>query len=426
MNARLHIFKFGWKNIWRNKRRTTITLFAIAFGVMSIVFIKSYLLGLIDSSKQDMIKTRIGHIKIAHKKFLRLERIMPKEHMIPNLNQIQDDLSQLTGIEAACERIKFHVLLNRRDINEPAMAFGIDPGKADKTMDLSQAIVEGNYYDDSGLNLIIGKQLAKKLDITINDELLLVTTDINYSTYALPFRVAGIFHTGYVSMDKHMVFIPLKKASEMLDCGDRVHEILFFLKKPHQAVEFSEKIKTLLSGTDPGKSIKVIPWQTDDYIKSFIPFIEEMVGKVESIFFILVGLIILNTMLMAVMERYHEIGIIKALGFRNGEVRLLIFVEALFIGTIGSLIGGILGGSLAAVTEKTGIDIAKMVGEGVLENIEVPFALAGNLVYPDLTVEILIGSIIFGIIIALAAVLYPAVKSAKMSPVEAFHSELKV
>jgi len=103
----------------------------------------------------------------------------------------------------------------------------------------------------------------------------------------------------------------------------------------------------------------------------------------------------------------------------------MILVEAFYLGSIGSAIGGIIGGTLSAVMEKTGINIATM-GGGIIEKIDIPLPFIGRILYPDFTFSILIGSMVFGIVVALAAVIYPAIKSLRMLPVEAFRSELKV
>ncbi len=419
-----NIFKFGWRNFRRNKRRTYLTLTAVAIGVMSIIFAKSYFGGIFNSVTETVIKTQIGHIRIVHKEFLRLERIMPKEHLVTDLNRVKAGISRLPEVELINEQIKFNVLLNHEDVNEPAVAFGIDPGKADKNMDLSSTIVKGKYFGDSGSDLIIGKKLAEKLKVTVNDELLLVTTDINYSTYALPFNIAGIYETGFSSLDKHILYIPMQKAQEMLDCGDAAHEILVFLKEREKAGIVCEKIEKIFSENDPGHSIMIIPWQKNDMVES-IPTMMAIFDVIIGIIMFIVALVILNTMLMAVMERYHEIGVIKALGFKNREVFSMILVEALYIGTIGSVIGGIFGGALSAYLEKTGIDVAQLTG-GLIEKIDIPVPYLGKVIYLDLTLSILVGSLIFGILAALVAVLYPAIKSSRMQPVEAFRSELKV
>jgi putative ABC transport system permease protein len=419
-----NIFKFGWRNLLRNKRRTYLTLTAVAIGVMSIIFAKSYFRGIFNGVTNTVIKTQIGHIRIVHKEFLRLERIMPKEYLVTDLNRVEADISRIPDVELMNEQIRFNVMLNHEDANEPAVAFGVDPAKVDKTMDLSSTIVKGKYFDASGSGLIIGKKLAEKLKVTVNDELLLVTTDINYSTYALPFNIVGIFETGFSSLDKHILYIPIQKAQEMLDCGDAAHEILVFLKEREKSGIVCEKIEKILSESDPKHEIQVIPWQKNDMIES-IPTMMAIFDVIIGIIMFIVALVILNTMLMAVMERYHEIGVIKALGFKNSEVFLMILVEALYIGAIGSLIGGIFGGVLSAYLEKTGIDVMQLTG-GFIEKIDIPIPYLDKVIYFDLTLSILVGSLIFGIFVALVAVLYPAIKSSRMQPVEAFRSELKV
>jgi putative ABC transport system permease protein len=421
-----NIFKFGWRNLTRNKRRTFFTILAIAVGVLSLVFARSYIKGIINTANEAMIKTEIGHVKIAHKEYLRLDRIMPKEHLVRDLSALRTGLTAMPGIVSMNERIKFHVLLSHGDINEPAVAVGFEPEQEDKNMELSKTIVEGGYFGNShqGLDLIIGKKLAEKMKVTVNDELLLVTTDVNYSTYALPFKVIGIFDTGFGAMDKHLVYIPLPKAQEMLDCGDAAHEVLVFIKDPAKSWETCEKIEGILSPKDPDHSIQAIPWQKDDLIQ-FLPTVSGIWDIIIGVIMFIVALVILNTMLMAVMERYHEIGVIKALGFKNREIFGMILVEALYLGCIGAVIGGILGGTLSALVEKTGIDLNQMTG-GMMDKIDIPVPFLGKIIYPDFTLAILIGAMVFGILVALIAVLYPAFKSSKMLPVEAFRSELKI
>ena len=421
-----NIFKFGWRNLTRNKRRTFFTILAIAVGVMSLVFARSYIKGIINTANDAMIKTEIGHVKIAHKEYLRLDRIMPKEYLVRDLSALRTEVEAIPGHVSMNERIKFHVLLSHGDINEPAVAVGFDPVREDRNMELSKAIVKGSYFGNShqGLDLVIGKKLAEKMKVTVNDELLLVTTDVNYSTYALPFKVIGIFDTGFGAMDKHLVYIPLPKAQEMLDCGDAAHEVLVFIKDPAKSWQACEKIESILSPKDPDHSIQVIPWQKDDLIQ-LLPTVAGIWDIIIGIIMFIVALVILNTMLMAVMERYHEIGVIKALGFKNREVFAMILVEAFYLGCIGAIIAGIFGGPLSALVEKTGIDMNQMTG-GMMDKIDIPVPFLGKIIYPDFTLAILIGAMVFGILVALIAVLYPAFKSSKMLPVEAFRSELKI
>ncbi len=421
-----NIFKFAWRNILRNRRRTLFTTFAIIVGVMSLIISNSYINGVMDSAVDTMIKTQIGHIKIAHKEYIRLERIFPKEYMITDLSKIRSSLTSIEGIGHIDERIKFPILLSQDDINEPGIAIAVDPIAINKSMDLEGTLINGKYISNSEKNMIIGKGLAKILNVQVDKELLLVTTDINYSTYALPSKINGIFETGFSMFDKHLLYIPIQMGREMLDSPDSAHEILIFLKNPDEAKIIGQKIRKILDTQFPGNQYQVISWRETDLIESFLPMLETVFGKVLWIIMFIVGLVILNTMLMAVMERFHEIGVLKALGFKNHNIISMIFVEAFCIGTIGSVIGGLIGGGISAVLEKTGIPIAKMVGPEIWDKIDMPLPFYGQVVYPDFNFNILISSIIFGIFITLLAVVYPAYKSSKMLPVDAFRSKLSI
>ena len=420
----MNLLKFAWRNIWRNKRRTFLTLTAIAVGVFSIVFAKSYIAGILSGASNTIVRTQIGHVRIAHGEYLRLERILPKEYLVDGTARLVQEISQLEGVDSVIRRIKFNVLLSHGNNTEAAVAMGINPEISDKFMELSKSIVEGEFLKESGLNLIIGKKLAEELKVAVGEELLLITTDINYSTYALPFKIAGIFETGYSTFDRHLLYIPLKKAQEMLDCGDSLHEILIYLDDPGKSFDISRNLKSILDDSQPGHGYRIIPWQKNEFIE-LMPLVDAIYNIILGIVMFIAGLVILNTMLMAVMERYHEIGVIKALGFKNRDVFIMVLMEAFYLGIIGAVVGGALGGALSAYVEKTGIDFAAF-SQGMMDKIDMPVPFYGRFIYPDFSFPILIGAMIFGIVVTLLAVLYPAFKSARMSPVEAFRTELKV
>jgi putative ABC transport system permease protein len=421
-----NIFKFAWRNIWRNKRRTLITVTAITFGVIVIVFAKAYINGVMNSATESMVKTELGHIKIAHREYIRLERIMPKEHLVDGIPSLTTSLSQVDGTKHIVEKLKMNVLLNHENITEAGLAIGIHPADAEQTLDLSKAIIEGTFYTETGLQLVIGKGLAEELDAKVNDELLLITTDINYSTYALPFKIAGIFETGFKYMDKHQLYFPLSRAQEMLDCPDSAHEVLIFIDNPTHSRRMAAHIQGLLDRRNPGHNLLIQPWEENGFIKSSVPLTKKIYGRIYGLIMLIVALVILNTMLMTVMERYHEIGVIKALGMKNREISLMILSEALYIGVIGSLAGGAIGGALAAYTGNTGINIVAMTSQKIWDEMDIPIPMFGQYLYPEFTWGIVCTSVGFGLIMALLAVIYPAVKSARMKPVEAFRSQLDV
>jgi putative ABC transport system permease protein len=411
--------KLAWRNIWRNWRRTILTSLAVAFGMISIIFTYSYIEGVSESIYRTLIETELGHVKIVSKEFLRLERVMPREQLVYNSQSIEDGISSLPGISTMTERIKFRLILSSEDENEPALGVGINPEQEKSLFDLREHLIEGSYLEESSAGMLIGDGLAKKLGVSIGDELLAVTTDINYSTYALTFSVAGIFKTGFTFMDKNFIYIPIEKAQEMLDCYGAAHEILLLLENPETAREISSEILTFIEENGLEDTITAVAWLDSFFIK-YLPFANIAISSILLIIMIISALVILNTMLMAVVERTHEIGIIKSMGMRNGGVVALILVEATYIGLLGVFIGGLIGSGLSLLAQNTGLNFTRM-----MEKMEFEIAFFSPIIYPKFTLGILLGAAVFCLATTLFAAIYPARKASQMEPVEALRTSMK-
>jgi putative ABC transport system permease protein len=411
--------KLAWRNIWRNWRRTILTSLAVAFGMISIIFTYSYVEGITASIYRTLIETDLGHVKIASKEFLRLERVMPREQLVYNAQNIEEGISSFPGISTMTERIKFRLILSSEDENEPCLGVGINPEEEKNFFDLRPHLIQGSYFEESAAEMLIGDGLAQKLGASLGDELLAVTTDINYSTYALSFKVAGIFKTGFTFMDKNFIYIPITKAQEMLDCYGAVHEILLLLEDAEKDKEISAEILTFLEENGLEDTLTAVPWQ-DNFWLTYMPIVNFSMGSILLIIMLIASLVILNTMLMAVVERTHEIGIIKSMGMRNGGVVALILVEAAYIGLLGIFIGGLIGSGLSLLAQKTGLDFTRM-----MEKMEFEFAFFSPIIYPKFTLEILVGAAVFCLVTTLFAAIYPARKASRMEPVEALRTSMK-
>ncbi len=422
----LNILKLAWRNILRNKRRTFFTIVAVFFGIFAVVFARSFIRGITASAKEAIVKTQAGHVKIAHKEYLRLERMMPKEHLVDNLSTLREKIAAMPGVTNINPQIMFSVMLNHEDKNEGALVVGIEPGPANKCMELGRSIIKGEYLKGSGLELVIGDRLARKMGVDVGDELLLVTSDINYSTYALPFKISGISRTGFSLMDKRALYIPLAKAQEMLDCGDAAHFVQIFLDDENDSIAKVETIKKYMAKERGDHALDISPWQENDVLAGLLPFATGMWERILWLIMFITGLVILNTMLMTVMERYHEIGVMKALGLKRHEVILMVMTEAFLIGVVGSALGCLAGAALVSSLSESGLDMMAMVGQEAWDKMDMPVPMFGTILYPDLTTAIITNSFLFGVIMSLLAVIYPALKTAVMKPVDAFRSKLNL
>jgi putative ABC transport system permease protein len=166
-------------------------------------------------------------------------------------------------------------------------------------------------------------------------------------------------------------------------------------------------------------TITAFPWQ-DNFFMAYMPFASFIFGGILLIIMLIAALVILNTMLMAVVERTHEIGIIKSMGMRNGGVVGLILIESTYIGLLGVFIGGLIGSGLSLLAQNTGLDFTKM-----MEKMEFEIAIWSGVVYPKFTLGILLGAVVFGLVTTLLAAFYPARKAARMEPVDALRTSMK-
>jgi len=387
--------------------------------MISIIFTYSYIEGVSESIYRTLIETELGHVKIVSREFLRLERVMPREQLVYNAQSIEDGISSLPGISTMTERIKFRLILSSEEENEPSLGVGINPEEEKNLFDLRQHLIQGSYIEESSAGILIGDGLAQKLGVSIGDELLAVTTDINYSTYALTFTVVGIFKTGFTFMDKHFCYIPIEKAQEMLDCDGAAHEIMLLLEDPETAREISSEILTFLKKNGLEDTITAVAW-LDSFFITYLPFANIAVSSILLIIMLISALVILNTMLMAVVERTHEIGVIKSMGMRNGGVVALILVEATYIGLLGVFIGGLIGSGLSLLAQNTGLNFTRM-----MEKMEFEIAFFSPIIYPKFTLGILFGAAVFCLATTLFAAIYPARKASRMEPVEALRTSMK-
>jgi ABC-type lipoprotein release transport system permease subunit len=419
------ILRFSWRNIWRNRRRTLLTLSAITIGMISLIFGRGYIAGAIQAMLEPGIRLSTGHIRLAHPEYLRLERTLPKERLIRPLGQIMKRAASLPGISSQHPQLRFRALAVHEGNNEPCQVLGIDAAADNRHVRLGDFITQGAFLTEGPDSLVIGRGLAEKLMVGVGDELLLVASDINYATYALPFRISGILSIGISGLDRNGILIHLDKAAQLLDAPDAAHELLLFCKDRNQAPDLADSLRHSLKDL-PGLEVTVAPWQENDMVRETLPLVQRAWGSILLILMMLVGLVILNTMLMTVMERYREIGILKALGLKNREVVAMIFCESAILGTLGTLVGGILGTVLTLIAARTGIDMGQAMNPEIFAKAEIPISFIGSTLRPVLTPAMVMGAVIFGIVTALAAVLYPAMKARAMSPVDAFRTDLKV
>lgn len=416
-----YILKMAFRNIRRNKRRTLLSAIAISIAVMAILVMRGYVGGMVDSTFDSLTKIDMGHIKIQNPEYHAREDMMPLEYMIDGFDgngyeELVPLIERINGVKTVNPRIKFGVLLSFKGKTQSAMGMGVSPKKEAKIIDFHKIIVQGKYLDDdeNAKSIIIGKALADKLGIRIDDKLTIVARTAYDSIKGMTFTVVGIFNYGISTMDSKLFYIPIDSAAKLLDMENGISELIVMLDKPENAKKIAQNIKEEFSKRSSQKTYTVLPWQDQEGFLMVLRTAMPIYNLAYLGLLILASTVIINNTMMVIFERTREIGTIGALGMNSRQIVLLFTTEAMIVSAIGSFIGMVLGGGIDLLLSIVGINFRALSGGN--ESIPV------DIIYPRFGLLLLLGSFIFGVIVATIFAYIPARRSAKIEPAEALKS----
>jgi ABC-type lipoprotein release transport system permease subunit len=401
----------AWRNIWRNPRRSILTISAIAFASLLLVFMLSFQFGFYEAAINASVKIHAGHLQIQaegyqDKKSMRL--------VVPDPTAMGSILENIEAVEAHTYRANAFSLASSQKRIHGVMVTGIDPVSEAKVSTLKNLIRDGTYLTDKdGYQALVGQLLARNLRIGPGDELTLLGQARDGSVAATVAKVQGIYRSGLDEFDRSTVHIPLKIFQEVYAMGDAVHQVVAIGDSLSAIPEIKASLKSRLSSVNQNHSLKVLDWE------ELMPGLRQAIEMdlVSGLIFyvlliIVVGFSILNTFLMAIFERTKEFGIMKAIGTTPVRLTKLLLIESLSITMVGITAGIILGIGITYYFQIHGIDFS---GSSDLLS---QFGISGRM-YPKITVlSILIGPSLVLVITFLAA-LYPAIKVRALRPVEA-------
>lgn len=407
----MNLNKLAWRNIWRRKRRTLITAFSIGFGVMlSVTFTGSG-----DYTYTNMIdmgaSMGMGHVTVEPLGY----------HLKPTLDkrltgtaQLQQQIMALPGVAGATVRITGQAMFASARKSVGGAFIAVDPEfETAQNNLLLRSIVAGSMFaEKSGRGMVIGSKLAKKLKVKIGKKVVYTTTDAHGEIVSDIARITGIFTTGIDIVDGIMALLPVSSVQKTLDyVPDEATLIAVVISDQRHAEGMRDAIARLPAAADTA----VMTWKkSQPDLAGVIAF--DKAGNYISQF--LVGLLIaagiLNTMLMSVLERTREFGVMMAVGMSPGVLFRLVMVESFWLAIVGLLLGVIITAPWYYYLYHTGIDFSGAFGSD--------FSYGGVLVDPVFKARLFKESmmaILGGVFtLALLAGLYPAWRAGRVPPVE--------
>ena len=405
------VLRLAWRNLWRQSRRTWLTIGAMVFSNALLVFMISIQFGMYDLMIDNTLQAFTGHMQVQAPGYKDDHKI---RQVVPNVDRLADTLRQELELETVSARAAAFALASSEDRSYGLQIFGVDPIHEQLVSSIPGLVNQGNFLrDNDAAEIVIGKVLAKNLRVGLGDELTLLGSGRDGSFAAGVVKVTGIFDSGVPDMDRSIAEVPLGYFQDTFFMEGAGHEIV--ITTPNLA-----GIAPILLEAE-----NLLPADSDLVVHDWVvlqPGLKQAIqADISSAFFmygvlvVLVAFSVLNTQLMSVLERTHEFGIVMSLGLTPGRLGRLVILETLMMGAIGMVLGALLGGLITLWFGWKGFSYPGM--DQMAANFNLP-----DRFYPQATLLTLtIGPAVVFLGSVLSA-LYPALRLYWLHPVEAMRA----
>ena len=326
------ILKLIWRNLWRNSRRTLITMASIAFAVLFAIIMKSFQNGVFNNLIKNVVGYYSGYVQI-HQKGYWDEQVL--DNCFALENSLIEKLKQNPHINVIVPRLETFVLISKGNSTKGCMLVGTDAVKENELTQLKNKIIKGNYFKNKEDVVILAEGLAKRINATVNDTIVLFGQGYHGVMAAGKFKIKGIVHLASPQMNDAFVYLPLSAAQYYLSAENRLTSLSLGIDNP-------EKMNAVVKTLQPsiGKNYEVMPWQEmmpeiANHIKadgfSFYIF--------SGILYLIIGFGLFGTILMMTVERMYEFGMLIAIGMKKGKLKIILLGETFLITLLGVVLG---------------------------------------------------------------------------------------
>ena len=405
------LLQLAWRNVWRNKRRTFITISAIAFGVFFAAFMTAFNKGIFDSMMDGAIQQYFGYAQIHGANYW-------EDKVIDNSIEFTADLQaipqKVAEVQAIIPRMETFALASAGERTNGAFVIGIEPTKENDLTNIAGKIIEGEYLTPTDEAVIIAEGLAKKLGLGLSDTLILISQGYHGVNAAGKYPIKGIFKMGLPDLNKTLVYMPIQTTAYFLGAEGRATTLVLKIDKAEQVPQAIAGMQQYLPANQP---YAIKSWQ------ALMPELVETRQLKEggnivfiSILYLLISFAIFGTILMMTKERSYEFGVLTAIGMRRKKLFSIIWLETIMVAIVGAIVGILMSMPIIYYLKVKPITVA-MLGEEAAAAYE-KFGLQGNLPAAfELPIFFNQALIIFLITSILA--IYPWFKIMKLKPVEA-------
>ncbi len=401
------LIKIAWRNIWRSKLRSLVVVGSIILGIWAMIFGAGFMNGFIVSYMANAINHETSNIQIHHPQFKKdfdvnfyLDDGLDKAAMIRSWE----------GVSGVTTRSLVSGMISSPRKASGVRILGIEKENESIVTGLDGLISTGEYFEGIKRNpVLIGKKLAEDLGVGVKSKVVLTFNDANGNITAASFRVAGIINSSSISLSEGSAFVLQEDLNRILGLPGEVHEVAVLTEAQVEEQLIVQKYQNQYAGD------LIETWKE---IAPQLAYMQEMYGSMMYVIMtiVLIALVfgIVNTMLMAVLERMKELGMLMAVGMTKARVFAMILIETMFLGIIGAPIGLFMGWLTIGHFRSTGVDLTAY-SEG-LESFGYD-----SMLYPYVSDSVYLAVTAGVSVTAFIGAIYPALKAIRLRPVEALH-----
>ncbi|NCF17445.1 MAG: FtsX-like permease family protein [Haliea sp.] len=404
-------WRLAWRNLWRHSRRTWLTVGAMVFCNVLLIFLISLQLGSYQMMIDNSLATYSGHIQIQQRGYLEDQQM---RQTVPAVARLAAGVRSVLGVETVSARGLAFALASSEQRSFGVLLNGVQPEFEPAVSTLPGLVRQGRYLapGDRG-QIVIGAVLARNLKVGLGEELTFLGSGRDGSFSAGVATVVGILESGMDEIDRSVAQVPLSWFQETFSMGDHGHSVVIRVPDLDRV---PEAVQTLQGMLPAGESLEVLDWNalqpglrqaiTSDLASAWFTYV---------VLIVLVAFSVLNTQLMSVLERTREFGVMLSLGMRPGQLARLVGMETLLMAALGLGLGVLLGALLTQYLSAVGFAYPGM------DELGAKFNMPGRM-YPEVSLLSLFWGPAVVVLGALLAAIYPALRLFRLAPVEAMRA----
>ncbi|HEY0677268.1 MAG TPA: FtsX-like permease family protein [Chitinophagaceae bacterium] len=400
------IIKLAWKNLWRNRSRTAITVAAIFFAVILSTTAESLKQGVFDNLVKNVVSFYTGYIQV-HKTGYQDEQIL--DNSLTVSREIEQKILSSENVSGLTPRLESFALASSKEITKGCMVAGISPDEENRITSLQNKIVKGSYLHSNDRSVLVAEGLADRLKLSVNDTIYLIGQGYHGATAAGKYAVKGILKFGSPQLNDKILFMTLATAQNLFAAEGMITSYILSINNEKKAGATAAGIQRSI-----GSDYEVMSWEEIlPDIRQHIEADSNNMKVVQGILYLLICFGIFSTLLMMIAERKFEMAMLVAIGMKKWRLMLLFVTESIFTVVIGCIAGIAVSIPLIIYLNRNPIRIGGETGRAYER-------FGFEAIFPTSTdSSIFLYQALVVLVIGLALSVYPVVKVISLRPVTA-------